>query len=80
LNNTLFKARWTFRQSDVLKTTRHDGFEQSVAEWLRENDRQDAYVNSYMNTDTNADVTEYVVVLTDRDTALMLKLALSEVW
>lgn len=76
MTEMLFKARWTLRQSEVLDSGKHDSFEQSIAEWLRENDRQGSYVNSYINTNTVTDTMEFVVVLRDRDTALMMKLAL----
>ncbi|MBD8619735.1 hypothetical protein IFT67_12465 [Sphingomonas sp. CFBP 13728] len=76
MSDLLYKARWTFRHSDVLKTSKHDGFELRLWEWLRENDALRHYVNSYINTDDATDTMEYVVVMRDRDSALKLKLSL----
>lgn len=47
-----------------------------VLEWLAVNERNDHYVNIYDNTDDDVGRGQLVVVLSDRDTALMLKLAL----
>ena len=48
-----------------------------IFQWLDENGRRAHFINYYDNTDDEAGLGEIVVVLNDRDTAIMLKLALA---
>ncbi|MEC3910079.1 hypothetical protein U5A82_06195 [Sphingobium sp. CR2-8] len=48
-----------------------------IYDWLEQSDRKTHYVNVYDNTDDDTGHGELIVVLNDRNTALMMKLALS---
>lgn len=48
-----------------------------ASEWFEESGRAHYYVNSYLNDNAPGDVLEWVVVLNNRTTAIMLKLALT---
>lgn len=79
MKEQLFKAVWHFSVSEYLagdpRGINRIGTRASA--WLAENERKHHYVNSYVNDAPHSDMLEWVVVLNDRDTAIMLKLALA---
>lgn len=70
----IFHHSWTSAQERAQHWTRVAG---QVGSWLIENGRRSHYVMRYVNVDDLAGTSEMVVVLNDRNTALMLKLALA---
>ncbi|WP_156167028.1 hypothetical protein [Sphingomonas sp. Ag1] len=69
MNEQLFKAEFTARQD------RRGGWRRHIIEWLEENNRIQHLVSIYLNGNVLAP--DVVVVLNDRNTALLLKLALA---
>lgn len=75
---TLYKAtfhhKWTSAQDRAKHWTR---MWFNASRWMNKHRKWSGYVNHYINVDDNAGTSEMVVVFTDRNTALMLKLALA---
>ena len=77
MNQGLHKARWPYSFADLFGEDR-DGMVgrcKAAMAWLESNGRMGHFVNAYLNDMGNRG--ELVFVLSDRNTALMLKLALS---
>jgi len=75
LNPELHKARWPYSHADLFGEDR-DGmvgrYKRAIA-WLESSGRNEHFVNAYLND--LGDRGELVFVLSQRDTALLLKLA-----
>lgn len=74
LFKAVFRHDWTSPQERAQHWTR-TWFQAS--RWLNRKRAWAGYVNHYINVDDAAGTGEMVVVFRDRDTALMMKLALS---
>lgn len=73
----LFKAVIRYRHPDLFSgNIEAVDIHTRLVEWLADNGRANHYVNAYLNCTPCGDSGELVVVLTDRNTAIMLKLAL----
>lgn len=79
MREQLYKAVFRFSVTEYLR-----GDPRGIArigtrasQWFHDNGRADHYVNSYLNDCPQGDIMEWVVVMNDRTTAIMLKLALN---
>lgn len=74
----LYKAVFHYSVGDLLsRDGRSVGLFQRIQAWLHEQGRGHHYVMSYLNDTLDLDAAQLVVVLNDRDTAVLLKLALA---
>ncbi len=77
MKEQLFKAMWRINSQTLLRETvgRDATLGTRIRQWLRDHDCSDHLINLYANDTSKPDEVDVVAVLTDRNTALMLKLA-----
>lgn len=75
--NRLYKARWPYRDADLLSDDPGNmcGLRQRAIQWLNDNNREAHLISVYLNS--RSDHGELVMVLNNPNTALMLKLAVT---
>lgn len=78
MSEPLYKAIFHYSVGDLMsRDGRSVGLLKRIEQWLDEHGRRHHYVMAYLNDDPDdQDAGELVVVLNDRDTALMLKLSM----
>lgn len=76
MRQSLYKARWPYTFADLFGKDRDGmvGRYKAAMAWLESSGRMEHFVNAYLNDMGNRG--ELVFVLSQRDTALLLKLAL----